>query len=147
MTCFFLFVWPPKYESLNTVFSFACCWILYNFIQMKSYGNYPFEMSFFCLILCLRFNYILVWNCSSFSLHSRFQSYEYYLFNLLFMNLWVHEQIPVLFPILVQTKFQFEATMNANITTSALVFWGICARISLEENCWPKGLPVFNFLG
>lgn len=90
---------------------------------MKSYGNYPFEMSFFCLILCLRFNYILVWNCSSFSLQSRFQSYEYYLFNLLFMNLWVHEQIPVLFPILVQTKFQFEATMNANITTSALVFW------------------------
>ena len=41
---------------------------------------------------------------------------------------------------------QFEATMNANINTSALVSWCTCAHISLEENCWPKGLPVFNFL-
>ena len=62
------------------------------------------------------------------------------------MNFWVHEQIPVLVPILVQTKFQFEATMNANINTFALVSWCTCAHISLEKNCWPKGLPVFNFL-
>ena len=61
---------------------------------MKSYGNYPVVMSFFCLILCLRFNYILVWNCSSFSLQSWFQSYEYntiiysvfYLWTFGFMN-------------------------------------------------------------
>ena len=96
---------------------------------MKSYGNYPFVMSFFCLILCLRFNYILVWNYSSFSLQSRIQS----LFSL-FINLWVHEQIPVLVPIMVQTKFQFEATMNASINTSACVSWCTCAHISLEEN-------------
>ena len=49
------------------------------------------------------------------------------------MNFWVHEQIPVLVPILVQTKFQFEATMNANINTSALVSWCTCAHISLEK--------------
>ena len=43
-------------------------------------------------------------------------------------------------------KFQFEATMNASINTSAHVSWCTCAHISLEENCWPKGLPIFNFL-
>lgn len=71
-------------------------------------------------------------------------SIEFYLMSitLLFIYSSIYEHLDSGTP-----KFQFDATMNdADINTSAVVSWCTCAHISLEENCWPKGPQVFNFL-
>lgn len=127
--------------------------------------------SFFCLTLCLRVNYIFMWNCSSaFSSHHTILSHTeniMYWFILLYMNIWVHKhpnsclgllQITLLStflhlsPVHTGTHFLRRAWLGHSLrvfsflTWLQIVFWGAYTNLHSKQQSLRVPIALYSNL-